>query len=66
MGIGQQALGFERRMDVFESVAIDDGCRRGLPMRDQMRSAFVARLGQMLADPDCGLLLGVVHLWIIR
>ena len=47
MGVGQQTFGLERLMDVFESVAINDRRRSGFHMRDQMRSALVARLGQM-------------------
>jgi hypothetical protein len=30
-------------MDVFESVAINDRCRRGLHMRDKMRSGLASR-----------------------
>jgi hypothetical protein len=67
MGVGQQTLSFERLIDVFERIAINDGCRRGLYMRDQVRATLVTSLGQMIlvASPGRRPLTGIMDLWIV-
>jgi hypothetical protein len=64
---GKQILGLEPIMNGVEGVAIHDRRRRGLHVRDQVRTALVASLGEMnlVANPGCRSLLGIIDLWIV-
>ena len=67
MGVGQQTLGLEPVMNAVEGVAIHDRRRRGHHMRDQVRTALVTSLSEMnlVANPGCRPLLGIMDLWIV-
>lgn len=64
VSVGQQPLGLEPTMNGVEGVAIHHWRRRGLHMRDQMRAALVASLGQMNlgANPGRRSLIGIMDL----
>jgi hypothetical protein len=67
VSVGQQTLGLEPIMNGVEGVAIHDRRWRGLHVRDQVRTALVASLGEMnlVANPGRRPLLGIMDLWII-
>jgi hypothetical protein len=67
VSIGQQTLGLEPVMNAVEGVLIHNWRRGGLHVRDQVRTAPVASLGEMnlVANPGCRPLLGIMDLWIV-